>query len=249
MFAAVAALGMASAFAIESEVVGYAGNNVVGGTGMIFTPQFQNLSKTTVDLQDIIPQGKESFDSVQAQKLDKLGYTKDGITYAWVDYASTGNGWVDVGTLDDAAGVTLEPGEALWLINNATDKNVVQTSGKVFANEVTHILCKGGTWIGNPYPTQVRLGDLLPSGLEVYDNVQIQKIDGLGFTKDDITYAWVNYADTETGDGWVDIGSLDDANNVPIEPGEGVLVIGTKDPHETDKNLRQYITIFPPEGI
>ena len=60
--------------------------------------------------------------SIYAQKLDKDGYTVAGSLYFWYD-DEDGTAWFD-GNDEEVSGVSLNPGEALWVNANSTTEKL-----------------------------------------------------------------------------------------------------------------------------
>ena len=74
-----------------------------------------------LDLQDIIAEGEEASDNVQIQVLDAYGRTVD--TYEWNDWATESACWVD-GDWNRVEGVTINPGDGLWVMGSSTDQSL-----------------------------------------------------------------------------------------------------------------------------
>lgn len=71
-----------------------------------------NPFPVAVNLDDIIPEGSGTSDSVVIQTLDAAGGTID--SYAWNDWMYGKGCWVD-SYFAEATGVTFTPGQGLWV--------------------------------------------------------------------------------------------------------------------------------------
>lgn len=91
--------------------VGYAQSDLKPGATMA-TPQFLPVSGETISLDDLVPTGDGTSDSVVIQTLDAAGGTVD--TYAWNDRVYGKGCWVD-SNFAEATGVTFAPGQGLWV--------------------------------------------------------------------------------------------------------------------------------------
>lgn len=220
----------------SSFTVGYAQSGLRFG-GMLATPQFLNIGNTTsTPITALIPTGDDTYNNVSIQTLDPAGYTVD--SYAWTD--AGGESWDQIGWVDDenniVEDISFEPGQALWVQGASTTKGL-QTAGKVGTADVAIRLRFGGTLAGNPFPTSITIGDLLPTGEDTYNNVSIQTLDAAGYTVD--SYAWTDAG----GESWDQVGWVDDENNIVtnivIEAGQGLWIQGSSD--------AQYITFPAPE--
>lgn len=122
-------------------------------------------------------------------------------------------------------------------MQGASTTKGLQTAGKVGTADVAIRLRFGGTLAGNPFPTSITIGDLLPTGEDTYNNVSIQTLDAAGYTVD--SYAWTDAG----GESWDQVGWVDDENNIVtnivIEAGQGLWIQGSSD--------AQYITFPAPE--
>lgn len=220
MFVAAAAL-CASVFAAaieSSNIVGYATGSLQKN-GTMVSAQFLNIGSTgNIDLQSLIPTGPDTSDNVQIQTLDAYGYTKD--SYDWNDWANDNACWVDA-DYAPIEGVTFAPGQALWVMGSAATQGI-QSSGQVGTKDVVVTLQKNGTLAGNPFPIAIDLQDIVASGKDASDNVQIQTLDAYGYTKD--SYDWNDWANDNAC--WVDA-DYAPIVNVTVAPGQGLWVMGS----------------------
>ena len=79
-----------------------------------------NPFPTTLDLQDIVPQGENLSDNVSIQTLDAYGRSVD--YYIWCDWAGESGdqeAWSD-GSGEIIEGVKFAPGQGLWVQGSAT---------------------------------------------------------------------------------------------------------------------------------
>ena len=201
------------------------------------TAQFVNIGATSaISISDIVPTGDDTYNNVAIQTLDSAGRTLDN--YVWTD--AGGEGWDQIGWVNDdneiVTGVSFEPGQGLWTYGSAVGQGV-QIAGKVGTNDIVVQLCNGGTGTGNPFPVEVKIGDLVPSGDDCYNNVSIQTLDSAGRTVDN--YVWTDAG----GEGWDQIGWVNDDNeivtDVQFSPGQGLWVFGS--------STEQYLTFPAPE--
>lgn len=167
------------------------------------------------------------------QTLDAYGYTENN--YRWTD--AGGDSWDQIGWVDDDNNIVTEvvfnPGQALWVLGSSVSQ-FIQTAGKVGSSDVTVQLRYGGTLAGNPFPVNITIGDLLPTGDDTYNNVSIQILDAYGYTSKN--YTWTDAG----GDTWDQIGWVDNDNNlvtdIVIEAGQGLWILASSN--------SQYLT-FP----
>ena len=199
------------------------------------TPQFVNVGASeAIQLSSLIPNGDNVSDNVEVQTLNAGGYTdKD---YMWIDYG--GEGWDEEGWMDNTqelgdyypivTDVTFEPGQGLWVFGQTGLS--LQSAGKVGTADVVVALRVGGTATGNPFPTKVKLSDILPEGDGASDNVEIQTLNAGGYTVED--YMWIDYG----GEGWDQEGWIDNTQelgdyypivtDVEFDAGQGLWVFG-----------------------
>lgn len=211
-----------------SFLVGYAQSQTRDAGVSFVTPQFLDVSETSMPLQSIIPVG-ENADGANLQTLDASGRTLT--SYTWADgYADDGTdrwdltGWADErGYLVE--GVAFEPGDGLALFGNGSG---VQTAGKVGGEDVAIVTRSAGvTCVGNPFPVSVDLQDLHMTG-ESADGANLQTLDASGRTL--TSYTWADgYADDGT-DRWDLTGWADErgylVDGITFSPGEGIVIFG-----------------------
>lgn len=117
-------------------VQGDSGENLIQSSGKVGTLDVAvqlrngatlagNPTPVAIDLQDIICNAGCS-DLVFIQTVDSIGLTVDN--YGWVDYGGD-NGdelcWLDLNTMEKAEGVTINPGQGLWIQGDNTDQYVM----------------------------------------------------------------------------------------------------------------------------
>ena len=227
MFAAAAlaaGVAMADAGLVSSDIVGYAQSNLRQG-GTLATPQFVNVSGSEgMPITSLVPVGDNTYNNVAIQTLDAYGYTVD--SYSWTD--AGGENWDQVGWVDDSntivTNITFAPGQALWVQGSSLSQGL-QTAGKVGTSDVSVQLRQGGTLAGNPFPVNITIGDLVPTGDNTYNNVAVQTLDAYGYTVD--SYSWTDAG----GETWDQVGWVDDANtivtDVVISAGQGLWIQGS----------------------
>ena len=217
-------------------VVGYAQSPLRYG-GTLATPQFLNVgADAETPISALVPCGDDTYNNVSVQTLDAYGYTENN--YTWTD--AGGDTWDQIGWVDDdnniVTDVTFSPGQALWALGSSASQSI-QSSGKVGTSDVAVQLKYGGTLAGNPFPVNITIGTLIPSGDDTYNNVSIQTLDAYGYTASN--YTWTDAG----GDTWDQIGWVDDDNNlvtdIVIEAGQGLWILGSSD--------SQYLTFPAPE--
>ena len=205
----------------------------------MLTPQFLNVgSDVAVPLQSIKPTGDDVSDNVNIQTLDRAGRTVD--SYLWINWAgdnSDQEAWVNDETYEIIEDVSFDAGAGLWVTGSASTQGI-QSAGQVGKNDVTIQLRVGATGTGNPFPTSVNLQDIIASGDEVSDNVNIQTLDRAGRTVD--SYLWINWAgDNSDQEAWVNDETYEIVTGVTFGPGEGLWISGSSN--------SQYVTFPAPE--
>ena len=237
MFAAAAlTAGFAMAEVVSPDVVGYAQSGLKQG-GTLASAQFINIGDGSgLSITALVPTGDDAFNNVAVQTLDAYGYTVD--SYTWTD--AGGEGWDQIGWVDDdnaiVTDVVFAPGQALW-VQGSSINQALQTAGKVGKLDVTVQLKQGGSLFGNPFPVNLTIADLIPTGEDTYNNISIQTLDAYGYTVD--SYTWTDAG----GEGWDQVGWVDDDNaivtDVIISAGQGLWIQGA--------STNQYLTFPAPE--
>ncbi len=189
--------------------------------------QFVSIgSDAMVDLSSFKPMGSDLYYEVYMQVLNNAGRVNN--TYTWVNDGGDDEdqiGWAD-GAGNIITNVKFNQGQGLWIYGANADQKI-QTSGLVSTNDVVFGLCEGFTSIGNPYPTTVRLADVVLSGTDLYYNVYIQVLNESG--KASKTYTYINDGgDDEDQIGWAD-GAGNILSDITFEPGEGLWVHGSNE--------------------
>lgn len=185
-----------------------------------------------MQLQSITPVGEDVSDNVVIQLLDAYGYTIEGASYMWINWARD-NGdecaWVDDSDYTIKEGVAFAPGQGLWVYGTGAGQ-AIQTSGEVNMDDVSVQLRFGATATGNPFPVSLDLQDIIPEGDDCSDNVVIQLLDAYGYTIDGASYMWINWAG-DNGDecAWVDDSDYTIKEGVTFAPGQGLWVYGTSE--------------------
>ena len=200
------------------------------------TPQFLTVGEETIFLDDIKPVGDGASDTVVIQTLTSAGFTDK--SYMWIDYA--GPDWDQIGWIDSNADlgdyyelvtdVTFPAGASLWVFG--ADALSIQSAGQVNTDDIEITLRSGATAVGNPYPIEVALTDILPIGDGASDTVVIQTLTSAGYT--DKSYMWIDYAGEDWDQaGWIDSNAeLGDyyelLTDVTFPAGAGLWVFGAE---------------------
>lgn len=194
------------------------------------TPQFLPVVGETLNLTALVPTGEETSDNVFVQTLDPYGRTVD--EYGWNDWANDEACWVN-DAYEPVTDVTFTTGQGLWVFGT-TNTQGLQAAGKVGKEDVVVQLQNGATGTGNPFPVELDLNDIVPSGDEISDNVFIQTLDPYGRTLEE--YGWNDWANDEAC--WVN-DSYEPVTGVKFAPGQGLWIFGTSN--------TQYIQFPAPE--
>jgi hypothetical protein len=165
-----------------------------------------------MNIQSFVISGAD-LNNVSIQTLDSAGRTVD--TFSWNDWMYETPCWVDNDL--NVATRSFAPGEGVWIQGVAG--YTLQTAGQVNQMDVEVVLRDGFTAIGNPYPINVAIQDIVVTGADL-NNVSIQTLDSAGRTVD--TFSWNDWM-YETPC-WVD-NDLNVATR-ELNPGEGIWVQG-----------------------
>ena len=249
MFAAVACAAI-TGLAVESKnVVGYNSNALRQGS-IAIAPQFQGIGSAdgSYDLQQITC--NDAADTATFTILDEVGL--DTGFYSWTiwydplwtftDYEKC---WIN-GDGTKAEGVTIHPGDALWVSGSSTEQ-LFMSSGEVGQKDVSVVLRKGSLMTGNSSPVAIDLQDIVCN--DAADTVTFTILDEVGL--DTGFYSWTIWYDplwtfTDYEKCWIN-GDGTKAEGVTIEPGQGLWVTGSvdpADPEHPDPTVDQIIT-FP----
>ncbi len=203
----------------------------------MLAPQFLSVNGGDTKLSDIKPIGTNIpvEGELAIQILTSNGTTDK--TYYWWDLPEEEMvGWHD--NTDTPVDATFKAGQGLWVYGTNSDTSL-QFSGLVAGQDITVLLCKNFTALGNPYPVDVKLSEILPEGSEipVEGELAIQLLTSNGAT--DKTYYWWNLPEEEMV-GWHD--NTDTPVDDTFTPGQGLWVYSTSD-------TNQYLRFPAPEGI
>lgn len=210
MFVAAVAAGM-GAFALESaNVVGYSNAAMENGF-RLYTPMFQAVDCDTYDIQELIPENADSYQSgeITIQTLDALG-NQGSVFLSW-----WGDGWYD--TNDETPSIPLKKGEAIW-ISSPNESVTLRCCGEVFSGNVLSDTAAGFVAIGNPFPVPYNLQNLVPLTAEgdaapyVSGEIYLQTLDTLG-NQGSVFLSW-------WGDAWYD--TADETPAINLQPGEAI---------------------------
>ena len=242
MFAVAAVTaGVAFADVTSANIVGYSNYGLRNG-GKMVTAQFLGLNNPSNDIQQLLPQGDDTIDNVQVQLLDEYG--RMTVQYNWkdggdLDEPVSGYCWANEDNEYKVEDVMFGPGQGLWVFGSATEQ-ALQSSGEVNKKDVSVKLRNGGSGFGNPFPVKVDIQDILPTGPDTIDNVQIQILDEYG--RMTVQYNWKDGGDLDepvAGYCWANEDNEYKVSGVDIDPGQGLWVFGSS----TD----QFLTFPAPE--
>ena len=218
------------AFAIESaNIVGYGQNSLRFGY-CLMTPQFVGVGGNQIALDALTASGTDASDNVVLSTVDEYGTAVD--SYSWNDWALSSACWIN-DSYEKIEGVTVVPGMAFWT-SGSDASQVIQSAGEVGTSDVVVNLRFGYTLVGNPFPVDVALQDIVAGGDEASDNVTMSTIDEYGTAID--TYSWNDWALDSAC--WIN-DSYEKIEGVSIAPGVGLWTSGS--------NSSQYIRIPAPE--
>ena len=212
MIAAAVAAGFAAfGDGLESaNTVGYENTAMRAGSSL-YTPMFAEVGAAQMNIQDLIPTGDNVPEdgSIVLQTLSSTGGQGDVFLSWW------GDGWYDEN--DDTPDTYLNTGDAAWIA--FPDNTVSLTcSGEVKNQEVVSPLVNGSVAIGNPYPVQIDIQDIVPVASEgdvpESGEIVIQTLSATG-GQGDVFLSW-------WGDGWYD--ENDETPATLLDPGEGIWV-------------------------
>ncbi len=213
----------------------------MNGGATLVTPQFLSLTGDNVSISSLAPTGSDVFGTVTIKTIDRFGFSVD--SYTWTNEGGDNEdeiGWQDNNNYAMVNNITFGPGSSLW-VDGASTSQALQASGKVSLSEISIKLRSGATLAGNPYPVDITLGDILPSGEDVFGNITIQLIDEFGFSI--ASYTWTNEGgDNEDETGWQDNNNYAMVNAVIISAGTGFWVDASLDD-------AQYITLCPKANL
>ena len=185
-------------------------------------PQFMPVSGENITLESLIPRGDDASDNVNIRVLDAAGRTIEGCDYTWNDWAGDHACWMDENYIE-ITGVSFAPGQGLWVYGSSSSQ-ALQSAGEVGTNDVVVQLRFGATPTGNPFPVTIGLQDIVASGDEASDNVNIRVLDAAGRTIEGCDYTWNDWAGDHAC--WMDE-NYQAIEGVSFEPGQGLWVYGS----------------------
>ena len=208
--------------------MGYAQNALKFG-GTVATPQFIDIdSSDAYPLSSIVPTGSDLSDNINLQTLDAYGRSLG--SYLWIDYAGDDGAqqaWVDPDTYEIVTGITFPAGSGVWVTGTAENQSIM-TSGQLGKQDVSVVLKFGGTVTGNPFPSAIGIQDILITGEDISDNVNLQTLDAYGRTV--ASYLWIDYAgDDGAQQAWVDPDTYEIVTDFAIGGGSGLWITGTSE--------------------
>ncbi len=199
------------------NIVGYAQSTLKRGVTLV-TAQFGSVAADEYKLEGLTPTGPDVIDNVYIDRFDEYGAPIH--TYYWTDFGD-GPCWSeDLET--KAENVTFAPGEA-FSVTAGSEAQGLQSSGSVPRMDIAFQLRSGVSLCGNPFPVRLPIGNILPSGNEVIDNVYIDTFNEFGAPIN--TYYWTNL---DEGPNWsADLETK--AEDVTFDPGEGLSITGASE--------------------
>ena len=199
----------------KSSIVGYAQGGLKQGNTMV-TAQFVAVDgSSAIDLQEIKAVGEDTSDNVVVSILDKYGYTS--ASYSWVDWVGETPCWIN-DDFEEVTGVSVGPGAGLW-VQASSETQSVQSAGKVGKDDVVVQLRQGNTAVGNPFPVNLDLQEILATGEDTSDNVVISFLDKYGYTT--VSYSWVDWVGENPC--WIN-DDFEEVSGITVAPGEGLWV-------------------------
>ena len=157
----------------SANVVGYQKIDIANGFTMIGT-SFQSVGvENTISVQDIKASGLTGLDWTFATEtgdtmqiwdasaqgyLTMLNYTGDVVTPEMAEMGIEAGKWFDMNTFANAE-MTLENGDAFWILSSATGAKVT-IAGEVPTTSNSINIVPGFNMIANPYPKAVKVNDL-----------------------------------------------------------------------------------------
>ena len=141
-------------------------------------------------------------------------------TFSWDTWLYVDPG--DEKWIDDVGIATrkFKPGEALWV--SGKTGYTFQTAGEVSGDDLVVNLVNGNVAIGNPFPVEVFIQDIVATGADVESYVTLQTLKPSG--KADETFSWDTWLYVDPGDEkWIDDVGIATRK---FQPGEGFWVSG-----------------------
>ena len=203
-------------FLCRWQVVGYANADLVNGNKLICA-QFLPVGEAGgYDIQKIVATGADVESAVSLQTLTTAGKANEIFTWDTWMFVEDEPAWIDdVGI----ATRKFAPGEALWVSGQLG--YTLQTAGQVGTNDVIVALVNGNVAIGNPFPVNVNIQDIVATGADVESAVSLQTLTSAG--KADEIFTWDTWMFVEDEPAWIDDVGVATRN---FAPGEGIWVSG-----------------------
>lgn len=157
-------------------------------------------------------------DTESIQIMDSIFNTEAEYFYLSAEATGTEAGWFEDDFETSANDVVIPQGSAI-MFSSLGSANV-QFAGAVPASSVDVVtLDDGFTMVGNPMPVDVKLGDILFTGIGDTDSIQI--MDAIGATEHE--YFYLSAEATGTDAGWFEDDFATPADDVVIPAGSGFL--------------------------
>ena len=180
---------------------------------------------------------KPSSYGTTAYQVDSFGVPQT--MYLWTDCGGEGwdtpDVWVNVDTNEIIEDVPLGVGDALF-IQGTANTDTFLSSGQVCTDDAKVFLCNGGTLVGNPYPVDIKVNDIIAStyGTTLY------KVDSFGIPQTMYLYTDCGGEGWDTPDVWV-VADTNEfiSDEILIEAGQGIFVQAT--------DTKDYIELPAPE--
>ena len=198
-------------------IVGYASNNLADGNVLV-SAQFLPVGGGDYDIQNIKANGTDVETYVTLQTLTTSGKRNEMFSWDTWLYVEPG----DAKWIDDQGIATRKflPGEALWV--SGQPGYTLQTCGEVGTSDVVVALADGNVAVGNPFPVEVAIQDIVATGADIETYVTLQTLTTGG--KRNEMFSWDTWLYVEPGDAkWIDDQGVATRK---FQPGEGIWVSG-----------------------
>ena len=156
------------------------------------SPQFIPVSGGSYNIQDIKFTATDIYNT-SLQTLTVGGKAADSFFWNdWTEYPE--NSGEFPGFWDDGSGVpatkTFAVGEGIWVQGAAGDQ--MMTAGEVGTKDIVFALATGNVLVGNGFPVDVALQDIVVTATDIY-NVSIQTLTAGG--KADESFYWNDWTE------------------------------------------------------
>ena len=162
--------------------------------------------------------GADIENTVSFETLTKAGKTNESFRWdTWEFTTEDDPKWVDA---DGIATKKFKPGEAIWVQGDVGYK--FQTAGQVSQEDLIVALTNGNVAVGNSFPVEVDIQDIVATGEDVENTVSFETLTKAGKTNE--SFRWDTWEfTTEDDPKWVD---SDGIATKKFKPGEAIWVQG-----------------------